>query len=91
MQHFAGSRRVVMLKRRWPQRDMRCGNIRPDESNSKSRSFSFSMRWRFQEFAPTVGARDGGCWAVTGFSVGGGCGSTGSSEGTRGPRLCVSH
>ena len=23
--------------------------------------------WRFQEFAPTAGARDGGCWAVTGF------------------------
>ncbi len=23
--------------------------------------------WRFQEFGPTAGAREGGCWAVTGF------------------------
>jgi hypothetical protein len=23
--------------------------------------------WRFREFGPIVGARDGGCWAVTGF------------------------
>ena len=23
--------------------------------------------WRFQEFGPIVGAREGGCWAVTGF------------------------
>jgi hypothetical protein len=23
--------------------------------------------WRFQEFAPAAGARDGGCWAVSGF------------------------
>ena len=27
----------------------------------------FERGWRFQEFAPTIGARDGGCWAVTGF------------------------
>lgn len=30
----------------------------------------FERGWRFQEFAPTVGARDGGCWAVAGFHRG---------------------
>ena len=62
------TRRVVTRKWRRPQRGMRCGNIRQDEWTSTSRSFSsWSAGGGSRNSPRPLAARDGGCWAVTGF------------------------